>query len=50
MKITWLNAVYVMNQCARFTALSGLVLRAQDSILPILNKPRRSEQDLCRCI
>jgi len=38
MKIIWLNAVYVMNQCARFTALSGLVLRAQDSIQRIINE------------
>jgi hypothetical protein len=50
MNLTMLNAAFVMSQCARFTALSGLVLRAQDSILQILNKPRRSEQDLCRCI
>jgi hypothetical protein len=45
MKITWLNAVYVMNQCARFTALLELVSRAQDSIQRISKIDTPIEQD-----
>jgi hypothetical protein len=50
MNHTMLNAASVMNQCARFTALSGLVLRAQDSIQRISKIDTHFEQDLCRCI
>ena len=47
MNHTMLNAGSVTNLCARFTALSGYRLRVLGSILQILNKTRRSEQDLC---
>jgi hypothetical protein len=36
-----------MNLCARFTAHSVFNSKVLDSIPQILNKPRRSEQDLC---
>ena len=47
MNHTMLNAGFVMNLCARFTALSESVSGVLDFILQILNKTRRSEQDLC---
>jgi hypothetical protein len=47
MQIKSSNALYAMNRCARFTALSESVLKAQAFIRQISNPTRRSEQDLC---
>ena len=41
MKNTWLNAVYVMNQCVRFIAVSVSSSKVLDSIPRISETPRR---------
>jgi hypothetical protein len=46
MKITWSNAAYAMNQCARFIAVSVSNLKVLDSIQRISSKsPRRLSRD-----
>ena len=46
MKITWSNAAYAMNQCARFIAVSVFNLKVLDSIQRISSKsPRRLSRD-----
>jgi hypothetical protein len=48
MKITWLNAVYVMNRCVKSIAVSVFRSKVLGSTLRISKTPRRSEQDLYR--